>query len=315
MPRLEGIEQKFLFGKQVDKENDSVFFNDSEHLYLDKTDGSQYISVTTLLHEYQNAFNASFFSKYKALESLVDPDKFSWVKQGLLSTQIWKPELLEKFGIDETTFNEKVEEILQSWDKTRDEACEHGSYIHNLLETSFYGKDKFDLSQYGVPQVCGSYTCNKGYYKLDLDNGIYPEFLMSWISPEGLHIAGQADLICKSGNDIDILDWKTNKEIKRRSFFNSSKKQNVKLKFPLNTLEDCNYNLYMLQLSMYGYMLQKLNPDFNIRSLTIVHIQRDGKIKEYPVEYRKDDIERVIKHYAKQLEIKKKLERDIPFIK
>ena len=71
----------------------------------------------------------------------------------------------------------------------------------------------------------------------------------------------------------------------------------------------------MLQLSMYGYMLQKLNPNFNIRSLTIVHIQRDGKIKEYPVEYRKDDIERVIKHYAKQLEIKKKLERDIPFIK
>ena len=77
MPRLEGIEQKTLFGKQVDKENDSVFFNDSEHLYLDKNDGSQYISVTTLLDDYQNAFNAAFFSKYKALEALADPDKFS----------------------------------------------------------------------------------------------------------------------------------------------------------------------------------------------------------------------------------------------
>ena len=88
MPRLEGIEQKFLFGKQVDKENDTVFFNDAEHVYLDKNDGSQYISVTTLLHEYQNAFNESFFSKYKALEALVDADKFSWVKQGLLNISI-----------------------------------------------------------------------------------------------------------------------------------------------------------------------------------------------------------------------------------
>ena len=70
----------------------------------------------------------------------------------------------------------------------------------------------------------------------------------------------------------------------------------------------------MLQLSMYAYMLQQLNPDFNIRSLTIVHIQRDGSIKEYPVEYKKDEVERVIKHYAKQQKIKCELERDKPFI-
>lgn len=654
MPKLDGIEFKTLFGKKVDKENDNVFFNDEEHSYLDKNDGSKYISVTTLLHEYQNAFNESFFSKYKALEALSDADKFSWVKQGLLNTQIWKPELVEKLGIDQSEFDNKVEEILQSWHSNRDEACQHGSYVHNLLETSFYGKTEFDLSQYGLPQVCGNYTCDKGNYKLDLDNGIYPEFLMSWISPEGVRLAGQADLICKSGNDIDILDWKgldintpilttngwktmgtlnygdkvfdkdgnetnilhiseehrnpcykiifdngdeliadedhrwliafmvkhgskknyhcgpeekvmttkelfthlskiknrnsynipriynakplntnkiklpidpyvlgvwlgdgsktcgiitnvrnelweeikkrgytisenlskedraemrtvynlrhelsklnllnnkhipdiyfkasyeqrldllrglmdtdgflhkkrkrfvmetsqewqvkqfaqllaslglkstifntvnklngkefpgwmccwtsknfnpflirnqkefeeleiikdnnsyrnilnivpvdtvitkcievdssthtylagehlivthnTNKEIKRRSFYNSSKKSNVKLKYPLNNLEDCNYNLYMLQLSMYAYMLQQLNPDFNIRSLTIVHIQRDGSIKEYPVEYKKDEVEKVIKHYAKQQKIKCELERDKPFI-
>lgn len=70
----------------------------------------------------------------------------------------------------------------------------------------------------------------------------------------------------------------------------------------------------MLQLSMYAYMLQQLNPNFNIRSLTIVHIQRDGSIKEYPVEYKKDEVEKVIKHYAKQQKIKCELERDKPFI-
>ena len=87
------------------------------------------------------------------------------------------------------------------------------------------------------------------------------------------------------------------------------------LKFPLNNLMDCNFYHYSLQLSLYGYMLQKINPEFNIRSLTIVQIPKDSDIKEYPVNYLKDDVDRMLKHYAKQLEIKKKLERDIPFIK
>ena len=88
MPALKGVKQKTLFGKLVDKENDNVFFNDSEHVYLDKLNGEKYISATQLIHNYSNPFNASFFSKYKALEALVDSDHFSLVKQGLLATQI-----------------------------------------------------------------------------------------------------------------------------------------------------------------------------------------------------------------------------------
>lgn len=314
MPKLKGIETKTLFGKTVDKENDFVFFNDLEHLYLDKLSGEKYISATQLIHEYSNPFNAAFFSKYKALEALADPDHFSLVKQGLLNTQIWKPELLIKLNIDPDKFEEKVNEILKSWDDTRDEACGHGSYIHEILETSFYDKTHFDLSNFGCPYVCGNYSCIKGNYHLDLDNGIYPEFLMSYITPEGLRIAGQADLIVKSGNDIDILDWKTNKEIKKRGFYNSSKKKNVCLKYPLNNLEDCNYNIYQLQLSLYAYMLQKLNPNFNIRSLKLVHIARDGKQTVYELKYLKEEVERMLKHYAKQLKTNELLERDKPFL-
>ena len=314
MPKLQGIENKTLFGKSVDKENDRVFFNDLEHLYLDKLSGEQYISCTQLIHNYANPFNAAFFSKYKALEALADPDHFSLVKVGLLNTQIWKPELLEKLKIDPIEFENKTNEILKQWDDTRDEACSHGEYIHSLMENSFYGKTHFDLSNFGCPYVCGDYTCNKGNYHLDLDNGIYPEFLMSYITPEGLHIAGQADLIVKSGNDLDILDWKSNREIKKRGFYNSSKKKNVCLKYPLNNLEDCNFNIYQLQLSLYAYMLQQLNSDFNIRSLKLVHIARDGKQTVYDVKYLKEDVERMLKHYAKQLKTKELLDKDKPFI-
>ena len=314
MPALKGIELKTLFGKTVDKENDNVFFNDLEHVYLDKLSGEPYISVTTLIGKYENKFNADFFSKYKALEALIDGDQFSLVKDGLLATQIWKPELLEKFNIDQQTFEDKTNEILKSWDNTRDEACDHGSYVHEIMETSFYGNTHFDLSNFGCPQICGDYACIKGNYHLDLENGLYPEFLMSYVTPEGLHIAGQADLIVKSGNDISILDWKTNKEIKKRSFFNKTKKKNVMMKYPLSNIEDCNYWHYTLQLSLYAYILQQLNSNFNIKELKLVHIARDGKQTVYDLEYRKSDIERMLKHYAKELKTKELLDKDKPFI-
>ena len=314
MPKLKGIEEKYLFGKPIDKENDDTFFVDSEHIYLNKQDGSPYISCTQLIHEYSNPFNVDFFAKYKALEQLADSDSFSWIKQGLLGTQVWKPDLLEKLKIDEGEFNKVVEEIKTTWEKNRIESAENGTKLHELLENSFYGKSSFDLSKYGCPQVCGNYSCIKGNYRLDLENGIYPELLISYVSPEGLHIAGTADLVVKSGNNIDILDWKSSKEIKKKSYFNSIKKKNLMMKYPLTNIMDSNYYHYSLQLSLYAYMLQQKNPEFNIRSLTIVQIPKDGDPKEYPANYLKDEVERVIKHYAKQQKIKCELERDKPFI-
>lgn len=314
MPALKGVKQKTMFGYQVDKENDDVIYSDGPHVYLSKVDGSKYISVTTLIGEYENKFNEAFFSKYKALESLADPDHFSLVKQGLLNTQIWNPELLNKLNINETEFNDKVAEILDSWHNTRDEACDHGTWVHSLMEESFYNKTHFDLSNYGSPEIVGNYTCTPGYYTLDIDHGMYPEYLISWISPEGVKISGQVDLLVRNGNDVSIFDYKTNKEIKKKSFFNSSKKSNVMMKYPLNTIMDCNYWHYVLQLSTYAYMVQQINPELNIKELKLIHIDRTGKQTIYDLEYRKDDVERMIKHYAKQLKTKELLDLDKPFI-
>lgn len=314
MPSLSGIEEKTLFGYKVDKENDNVFFNDEKHVYLDKLSGEPYISVTTLVGFYENEFNESFFSKYKALEALADPDHFSLVKQGLLSTQVWKPELLDKLKIDHDEFETKVQEFLDGWHNTRDEACSHGTWVHHVMETSFYGKETFDLSDFDCSDIVGNYKCVKGYYPQRLEEGIYPEYLLSWISPEGLRISGQADLIIRKGDDILVLDWKTNREIKKKSYFNSSKKRNVMMKYPLNNLMDCNYRHYQLQLSLYAYIIQQLNPEVNIKELKIVHIDRNGKQTIYPMEYLKTDVERMIKHYAKSLKTRELLDRNKPFV-
>lgn len=310
MPKLQGVEYKELFGLSVDKENSELFFSDKEHLYVNKKDGSHYISVTTLIGEYENKFDEFFWSHYKALELFLDGDVWSNIKVKLQATKKWDPSLLEKYKVDETAFNAEVDKILKEWAENRDEACEHGSYVHSLMENSFYGNTQFDFEKYGYPEASGMYECPRNYYELDLEDAVYPEFLMSWTSDDGkLKIAGQADLICKRGNDIWVLDWKTNKEIKKRSFYDKNRKDVQHMKYPLNNIMDCNYWHYTLQLSTYAWILQQIKPEFNIAGLSIIHIDRSGKQTEYPLEYRKDDVERMIKHYKKQLQIKEQLNR------
>ena len=61
-------------------------------------------------------------------------------------------------------------------------------------------------------------------------------------------------------------------------------------------------------------MLQQLNPNIIIKELKLVHIDREGKQTVHECKYLKDDIDRMIKHYAKYLKTKELLNRDKPFI-
>lgn len=88
MPRLHDIEEKCLFGLQVDKENDEVFFNEESHTYKDKYDGSDYISATQLIGKYKQPFDENFWSSYKALEAVMGTEGFSVLKPILLQSKI-----------------------------------------------------------------------------------------------------------------------------------------------------------------------------------------------------------------------------------
>ena len=142
-----------------------------------------------------------------------------------------------------------------------------------------------------------------------MEYGIYPEYLIYYDNPKlDLHIAGQIDLLVKSGNEITIIDHKTNKKIDLKGFYNSSTRSTEKLKYPLGSLDNCNYNVYQLQLSTYAWMLQKINPDFIIKDLILNHYDHDNNNVLYHCTYLKEDVEKMLKHYAKQnkLELQKK---------
>ena len=310
MPRLESMPMKQLFGMTVDKENENVIYNDETHTYLSKKDGSKYVSVTTLIHAYTHPFQSDFWSAYKACEWFL-AEEFKPLKKILLSTKKWKDSYLDDYGIDKKLFEQKRQEILDSYDKSAKEASARGTKIHAQMENLFYDKDANHIKKYAGG---GVFDCKKGYYKLDQERAIYPEFLISYEFDEWLKICGQLDVLILDGNDITILDYKTNKKIDKESFFDQTTKKRQMMLYPLDNLPDCNFWTYSMQLSTYAYLLQQINPKFNIKKLALIHFDHDGNETEYEVDYLKDDVARMLLHYRKQNKIKSQLELDKPIV-
>lgn len=312
MPKLKNVKEKYVNGLKVDKETKDVVYSDEAHVYIDKTDQQKYVSVTTLIGKYENPFDVFFWSSYKTCEKLMSGETFHVLKETLLATKRWTDDMIEKLHLDPIIFDKTRKEIQKGYDDERNKSCERGTKIHSNFEEMYYTSEKQDLKKFGLG---GVFTCKKGYYELDLEKGVYPEFLVSLKSSDGiLRVAGQIDLLIKDGNDIIIADYKTNKEIKKHSYFDKNKFSRIMMKYPLNNIEDCNFYHYSLQLSTYAYLLQQIKPELNIKKLMLIHIDHDDKITEYTVDYLKNDVERMLKHYKKLLKQTTVLDRDRPIV-
>lgn len=297
---------------RYDKVNGNVGFIESSHVYENLNDDSiKYTSVTTLIGKYEQPFDKEFVSKYKALEKLVSKDV--WKKE---KGSIWKlhkipKDFLEVYNISESDLNKVQQDILDEWATINKESCERGTKIHAELENSFYKSGiNVNLQKFGIG---GKFTCKKDYSELDIEYGVYPEYLIYYDNPKlDLHIAGQIDLLVKNGNEINIIDHKSNRKIETKGFYDFSIRSTKKMKFPLTSLDDCNFNHYQLQLSLYAWMIQKLNPDFIIKKLILNHYDHEGNNTLYNCVYLKEEVENMLKHFVKQQRLekqKKKYER------
>lgn len=297
---------------KIDKQNGGVCFNEESHTYFDVNDeDKKYVSVTTLIHSFTQDFDANFWSAYKALEKLLPKEIWVIEKKQLNSTHKFDSEILNTYNISENDFNREQQAILDEWEANKNEACERGTKIHADLENSFYKSGKnIKLDKFGIG---GKFECKKDYTDLDMPYGVYPEYLIYRESEDGiLRIAGQIDCIVKNGNEITLIDWKTNREIKKKSGYDSKNRTTSKMKYPLNALDDCNFYHYTMQLSTYAWMLQKLNPNFIIKDLILYHFDHNNKETLYHCEYLKDTVEKMLRFYKKQLILDKRKQENKP---
>lgn len=269
------------------------------------------INVTDLIHSFVAPFDKEFWSGVKALERLIPKDRWQVEKKSVLSKHKIDTDLLMLYDISETDFNREKQNILDQWQKSKQDACDRGTIIHKQLEDSFKG-GKQTLEQFGLG---GKFEFMNDYSDLDLPRGAYSEFSIRYEDGD-FRLNGKVDLLVKDLNDIIVIDFKTNSKInKKAASYNQQTRTTQRMLYPLNKFDNCNFNEYQLQVSTYAWMLTKIKPELKVKELIIYHIDpTTGAGTMYKCDYLKDEVENMILYYRKKLKHEDTMKKMKPLI-
>jgi len=200
-----------------------VTFHDEPHKYY--VDGKELVSVTTLIHRYQEEFDEDYWSDYKA---------------------------------NEYTLTQR--EVLRAWEFINKKGTMKGSAIHDYAERLFlnkifpYPKQQI-LDEFGFDPVLPEYEITKKHvdnFYNDIQGKLIPIRTEMIIYDRESLIGGMLDILFYNVKmkQFQIWDWKTNKkfdkEMKSRHFHDE-----------LFMLEDSDLEIYSLQLAMYKMIIEK----------------------------------------------------------
>lgn len=265
------------------------------------------LSPTGILRDMHH-FDRDFWLSYKTLEKVLPEIQFADIKMKLLKS---KKIILETIpGLDIEQFNVERDLLDAEWTAKNEEAKQLGTLtheqIHNLFCTNLHSVKTdlgVDTDKYQVQQTEEFLKANKG---------IFTEFKMEVPLDDEFLLVGVADCIIKDGNHAIIIDWKSDEKIPFKSIYEVGKKHSKRMKWPLSDCDDCAGVHYQIQLSIYAWMLQQLDPTLIIDKLLIVQVENLKKKKEYPVEYIKSTIEKLLKWSVKSIRLKKEMEKCNP---
>lgn len=218
----------------------------------------------------------TFTAETHKYESTKDEEKqIDWVSVTSLVGLFKKP--FDQKGIAEKASKNKnskwygmtPEEIIKVWKGETNRAVNLGSWYHDQRETELLMCNTIERSGLKLPIIN---PLEQDGVKIAPDQtlapGIYPEHLV-YLKSAG--VCGQADRVEVLQDTIDLYDYKTNKEIKTEGF-TSWDGVTQKMLGPLKHLDDCNFNHYALQLSVYMYVMLKHNHNLKPGKIQIHHI-------------------------------------------
>jgi len=239
---------------------------------------------------------------YETLDENLEKDKIKWTSVTSF-VGMFKPKFDAEAQSKKSSKNKRSKwygmtpkEILAAWDGESQRAIGLGNWYHDEREKRLLEFKTIERDGTEVPIIKPIVDQNgiKIAPEQKLSEGVYPEHFV-YLKSAGL--CGQADLVSIVNGKINILDYKTNKEIKKKGFTNwegiTSKMYN-----PVSHLDDCNLKHYNLQLSLYAYIIKKHNPKLKIGDLTIQHVifEKEGEDKfGYPITKYNDQKEPIIK--------------------
>ena len=244
-----------------------LIFKEEGHVYesTDPNDIIEWTSVTSLVSKFKQPFDAETQA----------------VKSSKNRRSKW-------FGIP-------PEEVRQIWDNESNRATTLGTFYHNQRETDLMSHDTLTRDGMEIPIIPPNVQDGiKFSPEQKLVPGVYPEHFVYLKSAQ---ICGQADYVEVVNGVVNIMDYKTNKEIKLRGYKNWEDIRQT-LNSPLSHVEDCHIQHYALQMSLYMYIILKHNPRLTPGIQTIQHVTFE-KIRDdeygYPVTLYNENGDPVVK--------------------
>jgi hypothetical protein len=226
-----------------------IKFHDDIHKYY--LEDKNLISVTTILHKYQHEFDTYYWSDRK--------------KDELGMTQ---------------------EQVIAYWKALNIKSQIKGSAVHNYAELLYNNKiykyddnltmEKLGIENHQILSSRGEKTIKEEFeiVKTYVDNfykdsyrkliPIKTEFV---VFDEEWELAGMMDILFWNTKKqcFQIWDWKTNKKLNKVSEYNT------KLKRVVSHLDDCEFEIYSLQLTTYKRIIER-NTNIKIDGCYIVWV-------------------------------------------
>lgn len=167
------------------------------------------------------------------------------------------------------------DDVIADWDKKRDVSTIKGSAFHSYAENYWQNRifpydGQPSIKQFGIDLIKENYDkCIENFHKFyeDAKKNLVPVAMEVVVGDLDYGIAGMVDCLFwnKKSNELQIWDYKTNKEIKTKNDFGE------KYKNPISHLDVCEINTYSLQLGLYKHIIQK-NTSLKIGGMYLIWI-------------------------------------------
>ena len=226
-----------MYQSIIDKHN-LISLDEESHTYTLAGSNEAFTSVTQFISNFFEPFN-----EYEIAKKLTKHPKYK---------------------------GQNIEDILLDWEQRRN----RGTVVHKQIEDFIINmKNKQETSideSLDVKSKKGIQFLQEFYYQQPDKKNTHLIFPEVKIISEKLKLAGTIDLLIynKNKNQISLLDWKTNKEIKTSENAYRYGKEGT----PAEKIYDCSFERYSLQLSMYKYLLEKFY-QISVNGLYIIHLK------------------------------------------
>ena len=157
--------------------------------------------------------------------------------------------------------NKTTEEILEQWKTKRD----WGSEVHGLIDNHLKGNQKDNYPVEVIEALKFLELLPKGKIESEII-----------VHSEELGLAGTIDVAIETPEGVMLFDWKTTSNLRTENSYRQCKS-------PIAHLDDCNYNVYNLQLNLYKLLFEELYGK-KVIEMGFVKLSGDGACEYYPVE-------------------------------